>query len=374
MCLKSLILKPFFSATIHDTYNLRLKCETVKLLYYHAVTLYTITLLLYYTVPTPSQLYGLCGTKHVSCEKWGFIAKYDTLFLVIVVLLGKELMERIMVSLEETYNQAIRISRTIVEDIRLGRELYLYPVKTCSIEICKYVNDDADILTLLNSAQDTNPYIHSHPVNVAFLSFVIGKWLNLDDLNLVNLVCAGLLHDIGKAKIKDSLLNKADPLTLEEMEKMKSHPVISYKMIRDTNVFDSDVLQGVLFHHERMDGTGYPLRLKGEKINLFSKIIAIADTFDAITATKAYRQKNSPLKAVEEIQANSFNLLDPYICQIFINNMIDYYNGSAIRLSNEQVGNIVYINPIEITKPLVHCENEFHDLSVERDLEVVEHL
>lgn len=283
-------------------------------------------------------------------------------------------MERIMVSLEETYNQAIRISRTIVEDVRLGRELYLDPIKTCSIEICKCVNVDGDILTLLNSAQDKNPYLYSHPVNVAFLSFVIGKWLNLDDLNLVNLVCAGLLHDIGKAKIKDSLLNKADPLTIEEMGKMKTHPVISYKMIKDVNVFDSEVLQGVLFHHERMDGTGYPLGLKGEKINLFSKIIAIADTFDAITATKAYHQKNSPLKAVEEIQANSFNLLDPYICRIFINNMIDHYNGSAIRLSNEQVGNIVYINPIEITKPLVHCENEFHDLSVERDLEVVEHL
>ncbi|HEX3028903.1 MAG TPA: HD-GYP domain-containing protein, partial [Clostridia bacterium] len=286
----------------------------------------------------------------------------------------QSLKESNMFSLEETYNQAIRILRNIVEDIRFGRKLYLNPVEMCSIQICKSLNDDASILTFLNSVQDKNPYMYSHPVNVAFLSFVIGKWLNLDNLNLVNLVCAGLLHDIGKAKIKDSLLNKATPLSLEEMGKMKTHPVIGYKMLKDVNAFDSEVLQGVLFHHERMDGTGYPLGLKGEKINLFSKILAIADTFDAITATKAYRQKNSPLKAVAEIQANSFNLLDPYICQIFVNNMIDYYNGSAIRLSNEQVGNIVYINPIEITKPLVHCENEIHDLSVERDLEVVEHL
>jgi HD-GYP domain-containing protein (c-di-GMP phosphodiesterase class II) len=132
------------------------------------------------------------------------------------------------------------------------------------------------------------------------------------------------------------------------------------------------VLQGVIFHHERMDGTGYPLGLKGEKINLFSRIIAIADTFDAITATKKYCKKKSPLKAVEEIQANSFNQLDPYICKIFVNNIIDYYNGREIRLSNEQVGNIVYINPIEITKPLVRCENEYYDLSVESDIEVVE--
>jgi HD-GYP domain-containing protein (c-di-GMP phosphodiesterase class II) len=277
-----------------------------------------------------------------------------------------------MFSLEETYDQAIRISRNIVEDIRFGRNLYLEPVRICSIQICKNLKDDTNILTLLNSVQDKNPYMYSHPVNVAFLSLVIGKWLNLDYTHLVNLVRAGLLHDIGKAKIKDSLLNKTDTLTLEEMQKMKSHPVISYKLIDNVNIFDQEVLKGVLFHHERMDGTGYPLGIKGEKINLFSRIIAIADIFDASTATKTYRKKNSPLKAVEEIQANSFNYLDPYICQIFVNNIIDYYNGRTIRLSNEQVGNIVYINPIEITKPLVCCEDEYHDLSVERDIEVVE--
>lgn len=277
-----------------------------------------------------------------------------------------------MFNLEETYNQAIRISHSIVEDIRFGRELYLEPVKTCSIQICKYLDSDTNILTLLNSVQDKNPYMYSHPVNVAFISFVIGKWLNLEEANLIKLVCAGFLHDIGKAKIKDSLLNKSDALTIDEKEKVISHPVISYKILNKVNEFDSEVLQGVLFHHERMDGTGYPLGLKGEKINMFAKIIAIADTFDAITATKSYCKKKSPLKAVEEIQANSFNQLDPYICQIFVNNIIDYYSGRAIRLSNEQVGNIVYINPIEITKPLVNCENEYHDLSVERDIEVVE--
>jgi HD-GYP domain-containing protein (c-di-GMP phosphodiesterase class II) len=277
-----------------------------------------------------------------------------------------------MFSLEETYNQAIRILRNIVEDIRFGRELYLTPVKMYSIQICKYLNDDTNILTFLNSVQDKNPYMHSHPANVAFISFAIGKWLNLDNLKLENLIRTGLLHDIGKAKIKDSLLNKADTLTSEEMEKLRSHPVIGYKILESVNIFDPEVLQGVLFHHERMDGTGYPLGLKGEKINLFSRIIAIADTFDAITATKTYHNKKPPLKAIEEIQANSFNHLDPYICQIFVNNIINNYTGRAIRLSNEQVGNIVYFNPVEITKPIVRCENEYHDLSVERNIEVIE--
>lgn len=277
-----------------------------------------------------------------------------------------------MFSLEEIYSQAIRISRNIVEDIRFGRQLYLNPVEIYSIQICKYLVNDSDILAFLNSVQDKYPYMYSHPVNVAFLSFVIGKWMKLDNSKLEKLVLTGLLHDIGKAKLKDSLLNKADPLSLEEMEKLRAHPVIGYKILKNLDKFDTEVLQGVLFHHERMDGKGYPLGLKKDQIHLFSRIIAVADTFDAITATKAYRKGFSPLRAVEEIQANSLNYLDPSICQIFVKNILEYYNGRSIRLSNELVGNIVYINPIKITMPLVFCENEYHDLSVEKDIEVVE--
>jgi HD-GYP domain-containing protein (c-di-GMP phosphodiesterase class II) len=277
-----------------------------------------------------------------------------------------------MFSLEESYNQAIRISRNIVEDIRFGRQLYLNPIDIYSTQICKYLNDDTNTLSFLNSVQNKNSYMYSHPANVALISFVIGKWLSLDYLKLENLVRTGLLHDIGKAKIKDSLLNKADALTLEEIEKLKSHPVIGYKILDSVKLFDSEVLQGVLFHHERMDGSGYPLGLKGEKINLLSRIIAIADTFDAITANMAYRKRKSPLVAIEEIQANSLKQLDPNICKIFIKNIMEYYCGREIRLSNEQVGNIVNINPVEITKPVVRYEDKIHDLSVERDIEVVE--
>lgn len=278
----------------------------------------------------------------------------------------------IMFGLEEIYNEALRISRNLVEDVRFGRKLYLEPVNMCAVQICKHLDDDANIISFLNSIKDKHPYMYSHPVNVALVSFVIGKWLNLDNEKLENLVCTGLLHDIGKAKIKDSLLNKAETLTIEEIERLKTHPVIGYRIIDSVKLFDPEVLRGVLFHHERMDGTGYPLGLKGEQINLFSRIIAIADTFDAITATKTYRKKESPLKAIEEIQAHSLNNLDQYISQIFVNKIIEFYNGREIKLSNEQVGSIVYINPIDITKPLVRCDEVYHDLAVERDIEIVE--
>lgn len=180
--------------------------------------------------------------------------------------------------MEEIYNQAVKISHNIVEDIRFGRELYLSPVKACSIHICQNLDSETEVLTFLNSVQDKEPYMFFHPVHVAFLSMVIGKWMNLGYTDLLDLVQAGLLHDIGKAKIRDSLLNKDEALTFEEIEQIKAHPVVGYKILKGVGEFDLEVLKGVLFHHERMDGSGYPLGLAGNKINLFSRIIAIADT------------------------------------------------------------------------------------------------
>ena len=277
-----------------------------------------------------------------------------------------------MFSLEETYNQALKIYHNMVEDIRFGRQLYLDPIDMCSVQICKYLNEEANILSFLNSVRNKNNYLYSHPVNVAFLSFVIGKWLDLDYAKLENLVRASILHDIGKAKIRDSLLNKAELLSIEEVERLKAHPVIAYRILEGVNRFDSEVLLGVLFHHERMDGSGYPLGLKGEKINLLSRIIAIADTFDAITATNPYYKSKSPLQAIEEIQANNPSNLDQNICQTFVNNFIEYYNGREIHLSNEKVGIIANINPNDISRPLVRCEDVCYDLSVEKEIEIVE--
>jgi HD-GYP domain-containing protein (c-di-GMP phosphodiesterase class II) len=209
-------------------------------------------------------------------------------------------------------------------------------------------------------------------VNVAFLSTEIGKWLNLGKSELFNLTCAAFLHDIGKAKIRDSLLNKVGELSLNEMEIMRTHSIIGYRLLENLSVLEQEVLYGILHHHERLNGSGYPMGLEGDQISMFGRIIAIADIFDAVTATKAYHEKSSPFKAVEEIEASGFASLDPFICQTFVNNTIKYYYKCLVKLSNEQVGEVIYINPEEKTKPLIRCENEYHNLSRERDIVIVE--
>lgn len=277
-----------------------------------------------------------------------------------------------MHNFEELYQLSIRIFHNVIEDIRFSRELRLEPTFACVEKICQYMLSYTNIFTSLNSVQNKYPYLYSHPVNVTFLSIEIGKWLNLNQSELSKLACAAFLHDIGKGKIRDSLLNKKGVLSGNEMDIMRTHSIMGYRLLEKMNVLDQEVLLGILHHHERVDGSGYPMGLKGDQISLFGRIIAIADIFDAATSTKSYHEKSSPFKAVEEIEASGFASLDPCICQTFVNNSINFYYKSLVKLSNEQVGEIIYINPEEKTKPLIRCENEYHNLSKERNINIVE--
>ena len=277
-----------------------------------------------------------------------------------------------MVCFDDVYDQAIRTVHNLVEDIRFKRNMNPEQVIRCADIICEYLHTNNNFLKILNSVADKNPYLFSHPVNVAFISFVIGKWMNLSHTELFNLVCSGLLHDIGKAKVRDSILNKPGKLSEIETETVKKHPVLGYSILSELEAFDEEVLLGVLSHHERQDGSGYPRGLKGEQINMFGRIIAIADIYDAMTSTKPYREKHSPFEVVEEIEANSFGTLDPIICQVFLMNIINFYPGSVVRLNNDKVGEIIYINQEERTRPLIHCGDEYINLKKERILEMVE--
>ncbi len=277
-----------------------------------------------------------------------------------------------MMNFEEVYHDSMKASQGLIEDVRFSRSLNLEPIKISAFEISEVLKSKINFFHLLNNIQDKYPYMYSHPVNVACISYIIGKWINLNSTDLYLLICTGLLHDIGKAKIKDSLLNKSTALTESEHEIMRSHPGLGYHLLEKYDNLEPAILDGVLSHHERHDGSGYPSALKGNDISLFGRIIAVADIFDAMTATKSYHAKASPFKAIEEIQNCGFGALDPYICQAFMNNITNYYYGCFVRLNNEQIGKIVYINPEEKTKPLIRCNNEFHNMSIERDLQIIE--
>jgi len=178
------------------------------------------------------------------------------------------------------------------------------------------------IASLIKTIEAKDPYHKDHSENVSKLSVEIGKRMGLSKKELNNLSYSGLLHDIGKVGIPDRILLKADKLTPEEYEVIKRHPAIGYEILKP--LFENkNILDGVLYHHERYDGTGFPEGLKKEEIPLFGRIIGVADAIEAMTAERPYRAKLSREEVIGELERNSGKQFDPYIAKIGIKIMED---------------------------------------------------
>lgn len=173
-------------------------------------------------------------------------------------------------------------------------------------------------IKLIASALDAkDPYTHGHSLRVTMYSLILAKNLNLDDTTLEEIETAGLLHDIGKIGIPQSILCKPGKLTDDEFEVMKSHPAQAEKMLMGIKKL-TVISNWLRTHHEKWDGTGYPNGLKGEEIPISGRIIALADTYDAMTSTRSYRKALSHETAISEIKRCSGSQFDPVLADLFI--------------------------------------------------------
>ena len=189
----------------------------------------------------------------------------------------------------------------------------------------KYVHkvreDELELTTVLANALDSRgSYTLNHSENVAKYSVQIAEKLKLSK-DCCAIICKGaLLHDIGKIEISEHILMKNGKLTKEEYEGIMTHPTIGYNMIKHVADFHKNgILDMVLYHHERYDGKGYPAGLKGNQIPLYARIAAVADTFDAMTTKRVYREELSLDYTLNEIQKNKGTQFDPDIVDAFLN-------------------------------------------------------
>ncbi|WP_426348191.1 HD-GYP domain-containing protein [Alloiococcus sp. CFN-8] len=224
----------------------------------------------------------------------------------------------------------------------------------------------------ITTVRNLKDYDLRHSINTAILSVLIGRWLGYSPRNLKLLSYAALLHDIGKEKIDEKILYKPGALTENEYNMVKLHSQLGYEILKKIPFLDSSVAIAVLMHHEREDGSGYPFGIKGDSISSYGKIIAIADTFDAMTSNRVYKERISPLSALEEIRDCSFKTLDPKLCHLFIKNMMNLYIGNQILLSNGATGTIIKMDINSISKPLIITDQCFINLSASKDLHIVD--
>ncbi|AFM39877.1 diguanylate cyclase (GGDEF) domain-containing protein,uncharacterized domain HDIG-containing protein [Desulfosporosinus acidiphilus SJ4] len=173
------------------------------------------------------------------------------------------------------------------------------------------------INTIINTLHEKNPREEQHSKRVSQICQMLGRELNLSESEVGKLKAAGLLHDIGKIAIEESILNKPGRPTETEWDQIKRHPEIGYRIL-STSKEMSDLADCILAHHERWDGKGYPRGLMGENIPMISRIIALADSFDAMISERVYRNALSKEEALAEIEKNSGTQFDPGIAEIFI--------------------------------------------------------
>jgi diguanylate cyclase (GGDEF)-like protein/PAS domain S-box-containing protein len=185
------------------------------------------------------------------------------------------------------------------------------------------------INAIINTLHEKNKREEQHSHRVSALCKSMGKALGLPEGEIEELKTVGLLHDIGKIAIEETILNKPGKLTDEEWREIKRHPEIGYRILSTVNDM-SEMAEYVLAHHERWDGKGYPKGLKGEEITLQSRIISIADSYDAMTSERSYRSALPEKVAREELQKNSGAQFDPELVRVFIEKVLIQACGQPI--------------------------------------------
>ena len=229
-------------------------------------------------------------------------------------------------------------------------------------------NTIVELFDMIHQMHSLNDTIYAHCVNVALISRMIGRWLHLEQHDLDILTCSGLLHDIGKLAIPESVLNKPGKLTDEEFALIKAHPKTGYEMLRNQDV-DTRIKQTALMHHERYDGSGYPNRLSSELLSDFAMIVAIADVYDAMTAARSYREPLCPFQVIEKFEQEGFQKYHTKYIYVFLHNIASTYQSNRVMLNDGRGCKIVMLNQNTLSKPIVQFDDgSCVDLSSQREL------
>ena len=213
-----------------------------------------------------------------------------------------------------------------------------------------------DVFDMLHNMRQVNDSTYAHSLNVAIISRIIGKWLLFSNEELDTLTLAGLLHDIGKTKIPDEVLNKDGKLTDEEFQMIRNHPKYGYDILK-SQPLNSHIKKAALMHHERCDGSGYPMGLTMEEIDDYALIIAIADVYDAMTAARSYRAPLCPFEVIAEFEKDGLQKYKPKYILTFLENIANAYQNNRVMLSDGTSARIVLLNHRRLSKPLVQLDD-----------------
>ena len=229
----------------------------------------------------------------------------------------------------------------------------------------------SDVFEMLHNLRDYDDATYTHCINVALATNILAQWLKWDSNEIETATLAGLFHDIGKLTIPDSIITKPDKLTQDEYKLIRTHTHNGYEVLRDLDI-SSHIKNAALMHHERCDGTGYPLGLKGPQIDKYAKIVSITDVYDAMTSARHYRKPLCPFIAISMFEDEGFQRYDTEMILCFLENIVNTYLLDTVRLNTGECGEIVFINRTSLSRPTIKVGNDYVDLSKRPDVYIQE--
>lgn len=261
-------------------------------------------------------------------------------------------MEKEIKQAVKVYASSKKAIQTMFEDARMGNSIDFGTTKTIVTEISESVMRNSDALISIMRIKTADEYTYMHSVAVCALMIALAKSLGLDQETFTEAGIAGLLHDIGKTKISDDILNKPGKLTDQEYELMKTHPDEGYKILTTHYSVGEKVEDVCLHHHEKIDGSGYPKGLKGTEISLLARMGAICDVYDAVTSDRPYKKGWNPAEALQRMSQWKGHF-DPQLFQSFVKIIGIYPVGSLVRLASGKMGVVYEQNNTALLKPRV---------------------
>ncbi len=264
------------------------------------------------------------------------------------------------VAFEQEVKRAARIchqSRQAItamfREVRMGEAINQDKARSVVAEVSDSIIRNPSAMVSIARLKTSDDYTYMHSVAVCALMIVLARQLDLPPHQVRQAGYAGLLHDIGKMAIATSILNKPGRLTDQEFDEMREHPARGLELLKAGGVDDPVVLDVCLHHHEKVDGTGYPHRLRGEDISLLAKMGAVCDVYDAITSDRPYKRGWDPAEAVHKMAEWSAGHFDKTVFQAFVKSIGIYPVGSLVRLTTGRLGVVVDPGRQSLTCPQV---------------------
>ena len=210
---------------------------------------------------------------------------------------------------------------------------------------------------------DCNTYNHS--LNVAFISMLICRWCNLDNHLIASAIKAGLLHDIGLLNLSFDPFDPSFTRNADEQAEYEKHPIYSYNLVSKLKDLDPIIPKAILAHHEHCDGSGFPVHISSPYINLLGKILGLADTYDLL------RHKHHIFDTLKILLLDLLPQFDPKLLLTFCTNIATYYVGTFVILNTGEIGEVVFVNPQCLYRPIIKINDRFINLYEHNQIDII---